>query len=105
MTSPRPYTYVTMSMQPDRAPRLSVSFHTADLRVRAGLLSKPRPYLELSTAEADVSISTTGAGPVSDADLATAREIFNAAATYLADCERLHTEQTAQAKGATDPAV
>ncbi|MBE3012292.1 hypothetical protein IL992_24315 [Microbispora sp. NEAU-D428] len=39
-----------------------------------------------------MTVSTTGAGPVSAEDLDIAREIFNAAARYLADCERLHAE-------------
>ncbi len=50
-------------------------------------------------------ISTTGAGPVTDADLATAREIFTAAARYLADCEQLHAEQTADDKDAIPDAT
>ncbi|MGW7481538.1 hypothetical protein ACWGH8_23400 [Nonomuraea muscovyensis] len=103
MSSLGPYTYVTLSVQPDSAPRLAVSFHTADLRVRAGVLDKPRPYLEISSAEADVAISTTGAGPVTNADLHIARQLFDAAARYLADCERLHTEQSA--KGTPDTAA
>ncbi|MFC7590958.1 hypothetical protein ACFQYP_50210 [Nonomuraea antimicrobica] len=60
------------------------------------LLSNPRPYLEFRSSEADVHISTTGAGSVTDADLDLARHIFNAAARYLADCECLHAEQSAQ---------
>ena len=91
-----PYTYVTRTMQPDSAPRLAVAFHTPGLRVSAGLLfNNPRPYLEICSRDANVHISTTGAGPVTDADVSTAREIFAAAARYLADCERLHTEQSA----------
>ncbi|MGW2155613.1 hypothetical protein [Nonomuraea sp. NPDC001699] len=86
----RPYTYVTLSVEPNATPRLSVAFHTADLHVRTGVLRKSRPYLEISSTEANVSISTTGAGHVTDEDLRVAREIFNAAARYLADCERLH---------------
>ncbi|MFI6919961.1 hypothetical protein ACIBIZ_08405 [Nonomuraea spiralis] len=90
----RPYTYVTLSLEPESTPHVGVSFHTPGLKVRAGLLlSSPRPYLELYSHEANVHISTTGAGPVTDADLNTAREIFNAAARYLADCEQLHAEQ------------
>ncbi|WP_188188499.1 hypothetical protein [Nonomuraea sp. SYSU D8015] len=104
MREHRPYTYVTLSMHPESAPHVGVSFHTSRLRVRAGmLLSNPRPYLEFGSHEADVHISTTGAGPVTDADLATAREIFNAAARYLADCECLHAEQSA--KDASDTAA
>ncbi|MFI7643161.1 hypothetical protein [Nonomuraea sp. NPDC049400] len=104
MSSLNPYTYLTLSMQPGSSPRLHISFHTADLHVRAGMLDKPRPYLEISSREANVSISTTGAGPVTDADLSTARLIFDAAARYLADCERLHTNQSAT-KTATDTAA
>ncbi|MGI5285830.1 hypothetical protein ACQEVF_21160 [Nonomuraea polychroma] len=104
MSEHRPYTYVTLSMRPDTDPHVGVSFHTPRLRVRTGmLLSNPRPYLELGSHEADVHLSTTGAGPVTDADLALARQIFNAAARYLADCECLHAEQSAQ--DATDPAA
>ncbi|MEU1386092.1 MULTISPECIES: hypothetical protein [unclassified Nonomuraea] len=102
--TPGPYTYVTLSLRPQSTPHVGVSFHTPGLKVRAGLLlSNPRPYLELYSTEANVHISTTGAGPVTDADLSTAREIFNAAARYLADCEQLHAEQAD--KDATDPAT
>jgi len=104
VTEHRPYTYVTLSMRPESTPQVGVSFHTPGLKVCAGLLlNKPRPYLEFSSHEANVHISTTGAGPVTDADLAIAREIFAAAARYLADCEQLHAEQAD--KDATDPAA
>ncbi|MEV0228119.1 hypothetical protein [Nonomuraea sp. NPDC050786] len=96
MSNLGPYTYVTMSMRPDSDPHLGVSFYTPGLRISAGTLaSNPRPYLEFTSHEAHVHISTTGAGAVTDADLSTAREIFNAAARYLSECERLHAEQPA----------
>ncbi|MGP3938042.1 hypothetical protein [Nonomuraea sp. KM88] len=99
-----PYTYLTLSMRPDAEPHVAISFHTPRLKVRAGLLlSSPRPYLEFNTHEADVHISTTGAGPVTDTDLNVARDIFTAAARYLADCEQLHAEQAD--KDATDTAA
>ncbi|MEU8249956.1 hypothetical protein [Nonomuraea sp. NPDC048916] len=92
MSEHRPYSYVTLSMRPDCEPHVGVSFYTPRLRISSGLLvSNPRPYLELASQEANVHISTTGGGPVTDADLDLAREIFNAAARYLADCELLHT--------------
>lgn len=90
-----PYTYVTMSIRPERSPHVGISFSTPHLRVHASLIGDGRPLLYLCSHEADVSISTTGAGQVTSADLALAREIFNAAARYLADCERLHDEQAA----------
>ncbi|WP_433436283.1 hypothetical protein [Nonomuraea sp. CA-141351] len=104
--SSEPYTYVTLSMSRDSTPHLGISFHTPELRVRSGLLrSDVRPYLSLSSSEADVHVSTTAAGPVTDADLDTARDIFNAAARYLAECERLHAEQSATPKDAHNPAA
>ncbi|MEV4216818.1 hypothetical protein [Nonomuraea sp. NPDC049725] len=97
MSEHRPYTYVTLSIRPDSDPHVRVSFHTPRLQASAGLLlDGPRPFLEFTSHEAHVHISTTGAGPVTDADLNIAREIFHAAARYLADCELLHAEQSAQ---------
>ncbi|WP_055483086.1 hypothetical protein [Sphaerimonospora mesophila] len=90
-----PYTYVTVSIDSDEAPRVGVSFYTPGLRVSAGVLDSGRPYLDVSSKTADVSISTTGAGAVTSTDLEIARQIFTAAARYLADCERLHADQLA----------
>ncbi|GGO70394.1 hypothetical protein [Nonomuraea cavernae] len=90
-----PYTYVTLTMAQAKAPRLDVSFHTSDIWIRASVIDQRRPYLTFSASEAQVSFSTTGLGPVTDGDLATAREIYKAAAQYLADCERLHAQQPA----------
>ncbi|MEU4228916.1 hypothetical protein AB0F17_31870 [Nonomuraea sp. NPDC026600] len=86
-----PYTHVNMCLTPGKAPRVGVSFHTAQIHLY-NLLVNGRPVLDLSSADATVSISTNGAGPVSDQDVTLARELFNAAARYLADCERLHTD-------------
>ncbi|MCC5579707.1 hypothetical protein IMZ11_29175 [Microtetraspora sp. AC03309] len=95
-----PYTYVAMSIDPGKPLRLGVSFYTPDLRVEASVLDSGRPYLSIESNEADITVSTSGAGPVTTADLDIARQIFNAAARYLADCERLHDEH----QSATSPA-
>ncbi|GAA3700218.1 hypothetical protein GCM10022224_077670 [Nonomuraea antimicrobica] len=87
-----PYTYVTVSMRPDQPSRFSVAFCSAELRVRAWLGESDKPCFDLSASDASVTVST--AGPVTDNDLTVAREIFNAAARYLADCERLHSGQS-----------
>ncbi|MER6949978.1 hypothetical protein ABZ297_44620 [Nonomuraea sp. NPDC005983] len=96
-----PYTYVTLSVHGDEKPQMHVSFHTPEISVNLLTVEDVRPVLHLSTREADVMISTTGAGPVTDHDVTLAREIFNAAAQYLADCERLYSGQSATGK-ATD---
>ncbi|MEV4064028.1 hypothetical protein [Nonomuraea dietziae] len=105
MTELGPYTYVTLSMAPAETPHLDISFHTNDLSIRASVINDRRPYLTFSSQEARVSISTTGLGSVTDEDLTTARQIFDAAVRYLADCERLHAEPSASAKAPTDPAA
>ncbi|MCC5578991.1 hypothetical protein IMZ11_25525 [Microtetraspora sp. AC03309] len=95
-----PYTYVTMSLDPDAPAYLAVSFYTPDLRVGASVLDSGRPYLSIGSREADITVSTSGAGPVTTADVDNARELFNAAARYLADCERLHDEPQSADSGA-----
>ncbi|MFC7381865.1 hypothetical protein [Sphaerisporangium rhizosphaerae] len=90
----RPYTYVTVTLEPDRDPRVSVTYHTGELRIRTAVIDGKRPYLSMEAARGMVSISTTGAGPVTDQDITVARELFTAAARYLADCERLQAAQT-----------
>ncbi|MEU8278253.1 hypothetical protein ACFYOK_34725 [Microbispora bryophytorum] len=91
----RPYTHLSMSIDPGERPRIGISFYASITRARARVLESGRPYLVLESDEADVTVSTTGAaGPVTAEDLDIAREIFNAAARYLADCERLYAEHT-----------
>jgi hypothetical protein len=89
-----PYTYVTLSLSPGAPTNIGISFYSPELRARASLLDSGRPYLDISTNSADVTISTIAAGPVTPKDVEIARQIFEAAARYLADCERLHNQQT-----------
>jgi hypothetical protein len=89
-----PYTYVTVAIQRGETPHLDVGFYDGDqLRVSASVIDGRRPYLSISTREADVAVSSTACGPVTDADVQAARRIFDGAARYLAECERLHAEQ------------
>ncbi|MGW0192085.1 hypothetical protein [Nonomuraea sp. NPDC003201] len=88
--SREPYTYVSMSLHGRDRAQLNVSFHTPRIRLENLVIQGTRPLLSMSTPEADVSISTTGGGPVTDQDLAVARALLDAATCYLADCERLH---------------
>ncbi|MFI6537380.1 hypothetical protein ACIBHY_33355 [Nonomuraea sp. NPDC050547] len=86
-----PYTYVTLTMTPDKTPHLNVTFHSNDLWIRNNVLDDARPLLTIRSREADVSLSTSGA--VTDTDLSIARTLAASAARYLADCERLHATQ------------
>ncbi|WP_327048822.1 hypothetical protein OG320_13620 [Microbispora sp. NBC_01189] len=100
-----PYTHVSMSIDPGRRPRIGVSFYTPVLRAGARVLESGRPFLSLESDEANVTVSTTGAGPVTAGDVEVARQIFNAAARYLADCERLHADQSADSDHLTSSVV
>jgi len=93
MSERKPYTYVTASIR-EGVTRLDVSFCTSEVSARAFGGDGERPFLTLSSAEAQMTVTTTGCGPVTDRDVILARQIVEAAARYLADCERLHTEQS-----------
>ncbi|MDP4501227.1 hypothetical protein [Nonomuraea turcica] len=90
-----PYTYVTVSLRPGQPSRFSIAFCSAELRARAWLGENGKPCFDLDTQDASVTVSTSG--PVTDNDLTVAREVFNAAARYLADCERLHSGESGKA--------
>ncbi|WP_283138818.1 hypothetical protein [Rhizohabitans arisaemae] len=102
MSGRDPYTYVTASLK-KKEMHLEVSFYTPDLVANAWVIEDRRPYLSLRSDEAAVSVSSAGGGPVSARDVTLAREIYNAAARYLADCERLYAEQGSGAPVAVEP--
>ncbi|MEV4375462.1 hypothetical protein [Streptosporangium sp. NPDC049644] len=93
MSEHQPYTRASISLDADGT-RLDISFRTPDLSVMALGAKSGRPFLNLSTAQAQVVISTTGGGPVTERDVTLARQLADATTRYLADCERLHTEQS-----------
>ncbi|MEV4888822.1 hypothetical protein AB0K48_05465 [Nonomuraea sp. NPDC055795] len=87
----RPYSLVTLSLHEGGQPNVRVSFHS-DVRASALVIeAEERPFLSLECDEVQISVSTRGGGAVTDEDVTIARAIFNAAARYLADCERLNT--------------
>ncbi|MBG0827550.1 hypothetical protein HS041_07210 [Planomonospora sp. ID67723] len=96
MSEHKPYTFVTTSIDADGT-RLGVSFHTGDLAVTVLETERQRPILTISSAEARVSLSTTGGGPVTDQDVTLARRLADATARYLAMCEHLHAEHATSA--------
>ncbi|GAB3149258.1 hypothetical protein [Microbispora hainanensis] len=103
--TPGPYTYLTIAITSDERPRVNVGFYTPGLRADVRRLDSGRPYLVLESDEAYVSISTTGAGPATANDVETARRIFDAAARYLADCEHMHADQSADSDQLALPVI
>jgi hypothetical protein len=86
------YTYVTVIVEPGASPRVNLSYYTGDLDISASVIKDIRPYLSLHSPEGAVTISTSGAGPVTDRDVKVARQLVEAATRYLADCERLRDQ-------------
>jgi hypothetical protein len=72
---------------------LDVSFYTPDLAVSVFCVDQVRACLDISSADGQVIISSTGGGPVTERDIALARELAHAGARYLAECERLYAKR------------
>ncbi|GAA3423695.1 hypothetical protein GCM10018953_08780 [Streptosporangium nondiastaticum] len=81
MNTPAPHIYLTGVLR-NGLTRLDLSFSTPDVGVVAAVTTSGRPFLNLATSEAQVTITTTGGGPVAAA-----------AVRYLGDCVRIHSEQ------------
>ncbi|MGV9325257.1 hypothetical protein [Streptosporangium sandarakinum] len=92
MNTPAPHIYLTGVLR-NGLTRLDLSFSTPDVGVVAAVTTSGRPFLNLATSEAQVTITTTGGGPVTASDVALAKEIAAAAVRYLGDCVRIHSEQ------------
>jgi len=86
------YTYTTISMQPGRSPYLNVTIYPdAHARVRycPAENGKSSCHLSIQHGDAMVAVGLTSDATVTRAQVDFARELFNAAAAFLADCERL----------------
>ncbi|MGW5490342.1 hypothetical protein ACWEU6_34320 [Streptosporangium sandarakinum] len=92
MNTPDPYTYLTGVLH-NGTTRLDLTFSTPDIGVLTAVTASGRPFLKLTTSEAQITITTTGSGPVTASDVALAKEIAAAAVRYLGDCVRIHSEQ------------
>lgn len=79
----KPYTCVETTDKPGPGRLHGVSFYDSRVRASAGLVDGEwRPYLYLGSRYAEVTVSTTGGGPVSPADVEAAERIARAAASY-----------------------
>jgi hypothetical protein len=87
-----PYTHLRASID-DGTTCLDVSFYTPELAITVFCVDQQRACLDISSREGQVSISSTGGGPVTEADICLARELAHAAARYLSECERLYARR------------
>jgi hypothetical protein len=92
------YSYTTISMEPGRDPRIGV-FLYPDQHARVTYFpatDTPAARLLIDHDKAHLSIGTISSAPVTDAQVRFARDLFDAAARFLADCERLRDDHATQ---------
>jgi hypothetical protein len=92
MNQHEPYTHIRAAID-DGITRLDVSFYTPDLAVTVFCVGQERACLDISSRDGQVIISSAGGGPVTEPDIALARDLANGAGRYLAECERLYAKQ------------
>ncbi|MEU8104594.1 hypothetical protein AB0C18_12835 [Nonomuraea muscovyensis] len=85
------YSYTTILVRPDEEPRIAVAIHP-DERTRVEYYpakedSHAFPRVEYGPVA--VTIGTRSQSQVTDEHVWVARQLFDAAAGFLADCERL----------------
>ncbi|MEV6979916.1 hypothetical protein AB0M95_01430 [Sphaerisporangium sp. NPDC051017] len=99
------YTYTTISMHPGKPPRVGVNIYPDD----QGTVSyypadgSARAFLAVDYAGAWVHIGTTSETTVTDTHVKFARDLLEAAARFLADCERLRDQHARQTTDQTTP--
>ncbi|MGA4994300.1 hypothetical protein [Nonomuraea bangladeshensis] len=93
------YSYTVIRVRPDEEPRIGVSIYPdSSAQVTYYPAGKgSHAFIDIAFAATHVSIGTTRDTEVTAERVAFARELSDAAAAYLADCERLHAEQQAAA--------
>ncbi|MDH2429774.1 hypothetical protein [Sphaerisporangium sp. TRM90804] len=88
------YSYTSISMRPGQSPVIAMSFYP-DEYARAQYYpatDDAHAFVSVDHGDARVSIGTTSKTKVTDAHVRFARDLFDAAARFLADCERLRDE-------------
>ncbi|MGV9385782.1 hypothetical protein ACWDRB_58950 [Nonomuraea sp. NPDC003707] len=93
------YSYTTIQVTPNEEPRIGVAIYPdSSARVTYFPADKSsHAFIDIAFAAAHVSIGTTKDAEITDERVAFARQLLDAAAAFLADCERLHAEQQAAA--------
>ncbi|MEU9887072.1 hypothetical protein [Sphaerisporangium sp. NPDC051011] len=98
------YTYTTISMHPGNPAHVGVNIypdqHASVRHYPVG--DDARVFMSIDFDHTSVSIGTASDTTVTDTHVKFARDLFEAAARFLADCERLRDQHT---RHATDKAT
>jgi hypothetical protein len=94
-------TQFTVYMQPGKARDMQVSIHPDDdAHAYCSAYADQTPILAVSHADISLTVSPPERSAVGEADLHFARDLAEAANTYLAEITRLHTEHAVSAETA-----
>ncbi|MFG1877057.1 hypothetical protein ACGFIV_19625 [Sphaerisporangium sp. NPDC049003] len=88
------YSYTTITMEPDEAPRVGMHVYP-DEHARVSYFparDTPASFVSVDFADSHLSIGLTAETTVTDMHVKFARGLLEAAAGFLADCERLRDE-------------
>jgi hypothetical protein len=91
------YSYTTISLAPRRTPRVGVSIYpdkSAEVEYYRAT-GDAQAFIRIEQGDMHVHIGTTKDTKVTDEHVQFSRQLVDAATGFLADCERLHTEQAA----------
>ncbi|MEV4582005.1 hypothetical protein AB0K16_53110 [Nonomuraea jabiensis] len=93
------YSYTVIRVQPDQETHIGVSIYPDALAEVKYFPAKQNShaFISITHGVADVTIGTTNTTEVTDEHVTFARQLLDAAAAFLTDCERLHAEQQAAA--------
>ena len=101
------YSYTTIAMVPGETPRVGVSIYP-DENVSVAYYPAPTtsaPFIAIDFADSRVHLGVTSDTTVTDVHVQFARDLFNAAAAFLANCERLRDQNTANGADSSDKAT
>ena len=91
-------TQFTVYMEPGKARDVSVSVHPDDdAHAYCSAYADRAPILSVSHADVSIRVSPSEGSVIGEADLSFARDLAEAANTYLAEITRLHTHQANRA--------
>ncbi|MEV4251653.1 hypothetical protein AB0J52_00645 [Spirillospora sp. NPDC049652] len=91
--------YTTITMKPGKAPDIGITLYGGETLTVLDCTSRAA-QVSLSMESAHVTICPPSQEAVTDADVATARELAEAFTAYAAKVEQLHAQHTADRSGA-----
>ncbi|GLW10317.1 hypothetical protein Misp01_54450 [Microtetraspora sp. NBRC 13810] len=93
------FTYTSVSLAPGSEPRVAISVFLDESTEVSYFPTTPdgRAFIAIKHGKVSVHLGISSDAEIIDEDLRLARELHDATARFLADCERLHADQDSAA--------